>query len=144
MVITHLCFSCCRAVLTLSQWLFSFSHCPASKEAGGAQEDQRGQNQDSWPKLAKGISHTWGHGAACSAIKWWNGGWLGSLGISQRVVSSCTVNHLFCISLYHNYYYDFPFYQCFLFVCFGLVWFLILSPIQMWGGGQASELLCGA
>lgn len=46
-VITHQCFSCHRAVLAQSQGHFSFSCCPESKEAGGAQGAGRGQNQDS-------------------------------------------------------------------------------------------------
>lgn len=40
---------CCWEVLTLSQGLFIFLHCPASKETRGAQEVGNGQNQDSWP-----------------------------------------------------------------------------------------------
>ena len=44
MVITYQWCSCCRAVLTQS---FCFLCCPASKEAGGAQEAGRGHSQDS-------------------------------------------------------------------------------------------------
>ena len=41
-----LMFNCCRAALTLSQGLFSFSHCSDSEEAGGVTGAGRGQNQD--------------------------------------------------------------------------------------------------
>lgn len=34
MLISHLCFNYCRAGLTLSQRLVSFSVCPASRQAG--------------------------------------------------------------------------------------------------------------
>lgn len=45
-----------------SQGFFSFSYCSASGKAGSAQEARRGHNQDSWPRLDKGIFHTiWCH-----------------------------------------------------------------------------------
>lgn len=37
-------------MLTLNQELFSFSHCSAIEEAGGAQGAGWGKKQDSWPK----------------------------------------------------------------------------------------------
>uniref|UniRef100_A0A8B9SPJ7 Leucine-rich repeat and coiled-coil domain-containing protein 1 n=1 Tax=Anas platyrhynchos TaxID=8839 RepID=A0A8B9SPJ7_ANAPL len=40
--ITRRCFNCCRAVLTLSQGLFGFSHCPDSEQARGAAGAGRG------------------------------------------------------------------------------------------------------
>ena len=63
MLITHWCFSCCWAVLTLSQGFFSFSYYSASEEAGWTQQARRGHSQDSWPQLAKGIFHTMWHHA---------------------------------------------------------------------------------
>ena len=82
-LITCWCFNCCRAVLTPSQGLFSFSLCPANEQARGAARAGRGQTQDSWPKLAKGVFHTiWCHskqyigvasrggGTGCSGIGW--------------------------------------------------------------------------
>lgn len=41
--IAHQCFSCCRTLLSQSRGIFCFSYCPASEEAGGAIEAERGQ-----------------------------------------------------------------------------------------------------
>ena len=66
-LITQRCFSFCWAVLgevleggvhAQSQELSSFLCCPASGEPGDAQVAGRGQDQDSWAKLAEGISQT--------------------------------------------------------------------------------------
>lgn len=88
MLIALRCSSCCRAVLTPSQGLFSFSHCPASAEAGGAPGAGRGHSWDSWPRPAKGMSRTlcimlsnktagsWPGGAAAAqgAAAYWSSG----------------------------------------------------------------------
>lgn len=59
-------------MLTLSQGLFSLFHCPACEEAGGAKNDRRGQNQDSWPKLAKGIfQNIWQKNRGIGQRQWW-------------------------------------------------------------------------
>lgn len=55
-VFTHWCYF--RAVLWQRQWLFCFSCCLTSKEAGDAQRAGRGQSQDTWPKWTKGMSRT--------------------------------------------------------------------------------------
>lgn len=61
MLTTHRSFSCRRALLTQSQGRSSCPHCPASQEAAGAPGAGRGHSQDSWPKLARAMSHTlWG------------------------------------------------------------------------------------
>lgn len=57
-LITHQCFSCCRARLSQSQGHFIFWCCPAHKVVEGAQEAGKEKSQDSWPQLAKGIFHT--------------------------------------------------------------------------------------
>jgi len=58
----HQRFCCCRAVLTQSHILSRFSCCPASEQAGCVQGAGRGQSQDSWPWLSKGMSHIiWCH-----------------------------------------------------------------------------------
>lgn len=50
------------AVLTMSQGLFSFSCCSASREAESAQEAEKEHSWKSWPQLAKGILHAiWHH-----------------------------------------------------------------------------------
>lgn len=48
----HQCFSCCWAVLARSPCF------PASEEAEGTQEAERGQNQNSWPKQIKMLFNT--------------------------------------------------------------------------------------
>lgn len=55
-----------RTVLIQGQGLLSFSFCPASEEPEGAQGAGREHNQDSWPTLAKGMSHT----TLCCAEQW--------------------------------------------------------------------------
>ena len=47
-LIAHQCFSCCGAVLTLSQELFSSSHSPAGKELG---VDRARTTDPKWPKV---------------------------------------------------------------------------------------------
>lgn len=51
---TH-CFNCCREVLVQSKGHFCFSCCPDRDVAGGAGEPGRGNSQDSWNKLVKGV-----------------------------------------------------------------------------------------
>lgn len=76
------------------------------------------------------------------------GSWVGGLpllylGISQLVVSNCGVHHFFwCVFFYYYYYY----YYCFPFLFFPIklflsqptsfTFFLILSPIPLWGSDQ--------
>jgi len=61
-LITQRCFSYRSAMLTQSQDLFCFSHCPANKWVRGAQEVGRGHSWDSWLQIIKGISHSiWCH-----------------------------------------------------------------------------------
>ena len=91
-LITCWCFNCCRAVLTLSQGLLSFSHCPASEEAGGSPGAGRGQNQESWPKLAQGMSHTmWCHAEQLYGVL----GWLPRVG--GRPIYVMYVPYMSCI-----------------------------------------------
>jgi len=101
MLITHWCFSCCWAVLTLSQGVFSFSYWPASKEAGWAPEAGRGHSRDSWPQLIKGTPHTtWCHIKHINQGKLTRGRWpvlQDWPGISQQVVSNCTVHHSYIV-----------------------------------------------
>lgn len=98
-LITPRCFNCCRAVLILSQGHLSLLLCPANGQAGGAVRAGRGQTQDRWPKLAKGVFHTiWRHAKQYIGVasRGEGAGLLGvRLGIGQRVVSNCIVHHLF-------------------------------------------------
>lgn len=71
MLITCWCFSRCWAVLTPSQGLCCFSHCPASEEAVGAQGAEKGQ---------RGIPY---HKALCWKIK------LGGAGQGDCLCSGC-------------------------------------------------------
>lgn len=65
-VIKHQCFSCCRAVLSQSQRLFSFSCCPFSKEAGGCTRSLEGTQPRQVTQTDKGnIAY---HTISCSAI----------------------------------------------------------------------------
>ena len=93
--------------------VFSFSFCSAS---GGVQGAGRGENKDSWPKLAKGMFHSiW---RPIRAIKTERSVWRatvawGLAGISWWVVRNCLVHHLFykyayrnCIYHYHYYYFS--------------------------------------
>uniref|UniRef100_A0A8B9SPF6 Leucine-rich repeat and coiled-coil domain-containing protein 1 n=1 Tax=Anas platyrhynchos TaxID=8839 RepID=A0A8B9SPF6_ANAPL len=74
--ITRRCFNCCRAVLTLSQGLFGFSHCPDSEQARGAagagrgtdpgQLTQNGQRDIPYHMASYGTIHMGGAG--------WGGG----------------------------------------------------------------------
>lgn len=57
-LITHPCFSHCRAAFTQCQRLFCSSPCPTSKQAGVVHAAGKGHSQDGWPKLTPGISHT--------------------------------------------------------------------------------------
>ena len=102
-LITPRCFNCCRAVLILSQGHLSFLLCPANGQAAGAVRAGRGQTQDRWPKLAKGVFHTiWRHAKQYIGVASWGegAGLLGvRLGIGQRVVSNCIVHHLFSYTL---------------------------------------------
>lgn len=73
-VITHQCFSCCMAMLTQSQGRFYFL---CHWEVRGAQWAERGQNQDRWHKLAKGMWYTLWHHARRKKekvgwfLEWW-------------------------------------------------------------------------
>jgi len=93
--------------------VFSFSFCSAS---GGVQGAGRGENKDSWPKLAKGMFHSiW---RPIKAIKTERSVWRatvawGLAGISWWVVRNWLVHHLFykyayrnCIYHYHYYYFS--------------------------------------
>lgn len=57
MLIAHRCFSYCRAVLTSSQGLFSFSHRPAGKELGVQQLLGRDINRTADLTGQRAISH---------------------------------------------------------------------------------------
>lgn len=102
-LITHWCFNFHREVLTLSQELLSISYCPASEETVHKKLG-KGQNQESWPKLAKEMFHTiWG---SCRTIK-------------NRVVGAWEQAGHFvllvcvCINIYNYYlYYFFFFLYC--------------------------------
>lgn len=124
-------FSFCRAVQQRAKDISS--PCPAWQwGAGTALGAERRQNQVSWPRLAKAMSHTimvW-----CSETKLEEmAGELpllrNSLGIGQKVVSNCSVHHSFdkgklarffvfffssshLFSKYTRIYYDFPFLFC--------------------------------
>lgn len=63
MRIAQWCFSSCWAGLTMSQGVFNFSCCSASKEAEGAQGAEKEHSWESWPQLTKGIFHTIRHHA---------------------------------------------------------------------------------
>lgn len=94
------CFSCCWAELQ-SQGRFSSSyHTIFPVWSQGAQGAARGQGQDSWPKVAKGMFYiVWHH--AKKILK--NCGELAEgqpllrdwLGIHQQVGSNCIMHHLF-------------------------------------------------
>lgn len=58
MLISHWFFSWCRAVCkgTFKKVIFCFLCCPASKQSGGAQWPGGKHSQDSWLKLAEGMS----------------------------------------------------------------------------------------
>lgn len=68
-LITQGCFSYFWSEYTQSQGIFCLSHHSASEEALDAQESGRGQSQDTWPQLTKGIFHNiWCH---AQHISWW-------------------------------------------------------------------------
>lgn len=56
-LITHQCFTAEHCLLAQHQGFLSFSLCPHSEEAGGGQEAGRGNRQNSWSTLTKGIFH---------------------------------------------------------------------------------------
>lgn len=111
MLITHRCFSCCWAGLTLNQGHVSISNCPAREEAGSSQKLGRGHSRAADSQLTRGISHTFWHydgqlnwgrvgrglAACCPETGW-------------TLVSSwwAIVHHLFSIFFYHY----FPFFFC--------------------------------
>ena len=102
MLIIHLCFSCCWAVLTLSQGLFSFSCCPASEDSGGAQGAGRGQNQDSWPSVQRNVPY---HAASCWGIK--PGGicqWQGVVAAQEHWSASGEQLHCASLDLFYVFY----------------------------------------
>lgn len=161
-LITPWCFNCCRAVLTPSQGHLSLLLCPANRQAGGAARAGRGQTQDRWPKLAKGVFHTiWRHAKQYIGVasRGERAGLLGvRLGTGQRVVSNCIVHHLFVHTiitfvlspLYHYYYYCY-YYFCYYYFpvllnCLYLNSRASLSislPRPREGGGRVSERLRG-
>lgn len=57
-LITQLCFSYCRTLLTQHEGLLFFTHYLASEQAALGQQVGRGHNWDSCPQLVKGIFHT--------------------------------------------------------------------------------------
>lgn len=72
MLIMHGCFSCCSIVLHRTKNV-SASHA-ALCESEGVQRVGRGQNQHSWQKLAKEMSHTIWCGKKCHMV--WNTLWM--------------------------------------------------------------------
>lgn len=105
MLITHQCFSCCRALLTQSQGLFSFLCSPASKGAGVHWElggDRTRTDGSVWPKgysipcimLNNKTGGIGQRGCHCSGTGW--------VGIGWWVVRNCIVHHLLCT--YYYYY----------------------------------------
>jgi len=97
------CFSCCWAVLILSQGLFSFPYCPTSKEA---RYTKTGRGQGSCSKMNK--SHCM---LSWSTIKLREANYFLVWGWEQQpVVSNCFVHHSFSIFYYYCYYiYYYPF-----------------------------------
>lgn len=70
-LVTHQCFGCFWTVLAQCQGflffpLFPTPPHPCSEQAEGGQEVGRGQSQESWCQLAKGIFHT----LLCQAQQW--------------------------------------------------------------------------
>lgn len=57
-LITHQCFTVEHCLLAQHQGFLSFSLCPHSEEAGVGQEARRGNRQNCWSTLTKGIFHT--------------------------------------------------------------------------------------
>lgn len=74
MLITHWCYSCCWAVLTLSEGLSSFS-CPASKEAGGTRNWEGTQPGQLTLTDQTHIPYRMASCSACKAggrsLEWW-------------------------------------------------------------------------
>ena len=103
-VITHRCFSCCRAVLILSQGLLCFLCCPASKKAGGAPRVGRAKSQDSWSKCNKVISRTiWCYVQHKTGRSWPGelpGDWLG---IDRLVVRNCVRHHVLGVQFFFSF-----------------------------------------
>jgi len=145
MLITCWCFSSSWAVLTRSQGLFNFSYCPASKEAGDAQEAGKGYSQGSWPKLTKGIFRTiWRH---AEHINWGelSQGWrlLGDwLDISQRLWAIALCITCFVYSIFS------PFLFCPIKLSLSqstsFAFFPILSPIAPGTGSEWKPVCCSA
>jgi len=111
------------------QGYFNFSYCPAIKAADEAHGSGRGQNQGSWPKVAKGIFHIiWHHteffkkGMELKPT---------AAQVCHQVVSNCMVHHLFCIhiSYYYRYYNYFNF--LFLFCPSRYFWSQLMSSILL-------------
>ena len=86
------CCSCCWAVLYRAKDVSASHITLPSRMLGKAQVAERGQNQDNWPKLARGTFHTMWHHAellnwrrlAGVLLQLWN--WQG---VSQHMVSNC-------------------------------------------------------
>ena len=141
MLVTRWCFSCCWAVLTLTQGLFSFSHSPASEEAGGAPEAGRAHNQDSWPQLA---THTvWCHG---EHINWGelDRGRHTCAGTALVSVSGWWATAL-CITCFeYSFIIVFPSFSVLLNFTLTHEFYLFSSPLpHPTAGGEVSERPCG-
>lgn len=109
-LLTRECFSCCWAALSGAKNP-SVSQLLALSCQWRELRGHRGQNQDGWPKLAKGPCYpVWHHAEEKNDLR--NGRELfglllrrACLGIGQQVVSSCTVHCLFCcICIYTHIY----------------------------------------
>lgn len=79
---------CCPEPKTFQ--FFSSLYCLISEGSWGTHGAGRGQNQDGWPKMVKGIFHSKWHNVD-KTWKWWGGGhWLAS---GEQLLVQC----LFCV-----------------------------------------------
>lgn len=139
-LIARWCFSSCWAVSYTEPKAFQFLVLSCQWAGLGVQGAGRGQNQGSWPNLAKGIFHsTWHHGGKNYKTE---GSWLGGvlllgncLGIGQQVVSICFVHHLFCNYIYTCILYFSVLVNCFISTYKFNLYFWFFSPSH-WGGGD--------
>ena len=137
-------FSCCWAVLKLSQGPFCSSCCPVSKKAGGCKKARKRHNQDSQLQLSKGISMPYGvklsNKTRDSCLEWllllddwpsisqeW---WATALSITGFDYSFCSLFFLFLMSFSFNS----PYLNSWVLTLL----FSIFFPIPLWG-----ERLCG-
>lgn len=88
------CFSCCWAVLMLSQGPFCSSCCPVSKKAGGAKKPGRDTIRTVNSNCPKGYSMPYG---VKLSNKTRDSGWPSThkSGHKSGMVSNCTVHHWF-------------------------------------------------